>query len=332
VKILQEKFLEDNLPCFIGESDVILDMLEFVKTVAKSPDTPILILGETGTGKELVASSIHYRSPNFKGNFITVNCAAIPTDLIESEIFGYDKGAFSGANPLGKKGLIEEAINGTLFLDEIGDLSLDAQAKLLRFIETGEFYRIGGSKKHHIQTRIVSATNKDLNQMVENEIFRRDLYFRIGVIKVSIPSLNKRLSDILPLANFFLHKFNQKFSKIITSFSNQAQNDLANHHWTGNVRELKNIIERGTLVSNNTELSSQDMGIGEGPEPKICQACTNGLHPLTDNGIDLAEFQESIEKFYIKEAFKLANGNESKAAKFLGINHHTYRYKRKKFI
>ncbi|MCK5099855.1 MAG: sigma-54-dependent Fis family transcriptional regulator, partial [Desulfobacteraceae bacterium] len=291
VKVLQEKFLEDNLPCFIGESDVIQDMLEFVKMVAKSPDTPILILGETGTGKELVASSIHYRSPNFKNNFVTVNCAAIPKDLLESEIFGYDKGAFSGANPLGKKGLIEEARNGTLFLDEIGDLSLDAQAKLLRFIETGEFYRIGGSEKHHVQTRIVSATNKDLNQIIEKELFRRDLFFRIGVVKVTIPSLNKRRSDILPLANFFLHKFNKKFSKNITAFSDQAQDTILNHNWTGNVRELKNIIERGVLVTKNIKLSSQDMGIAEASEPELCQSCTNGLYPLTRNGIDLAEFQ-----------------------------------------
>jgi two-component system, NtrC family, response regulator AtoC len=335
VKILQQKFLEDNLPCFIGESDVILDMLEFVKTIAKSPDTPILILGETGTGKELIASSIHYRSPNFKGNFVTVNCAAIPTDLLESEIFGYDKGAFSGANPSGKKGLIEEAINGTLFLDEIGDLSLDAQAKLLRVIETGEFYRIGGSKKHHVQTRIVSATNKDLNQMVEKELFRNDLYFRIGVIKVLIPSLNKRHSDILPLANFFLHKFNEKFSKKITSFSDQAQTTLVNHNWAGNVRELKNIIERGVLVAENTELSSRDMGIIETSDSEICSDIETSLSPavspLTSDGIDLAKFQDSIEKFYITEAFNLANGNESKAAKFLGMNHHTYRYKKKKF-
>ena len=335
VKTLQQKFLEDNLPCFIGDRDVILDMLDFVKTVAKSPDTPILILGETGTGKELIASSIHYRSPNFKGNFVTVNCAAIPTDLLESEIFGYEKGAFSGANPLGKKGLIEKAINGTLFLDEIGDLSLDAQAKLLRFIETGEFYRIGGSKKHHVQTRIVSATNKDLDQMIEKELFRKDLFFRIGVIKVAIPSLNKRRSDILPIANFFLHKFNKKFSKNITSFSDQAQNALIDHDWTGNVRELRNIIERGVLVTKNTKLSPQDMGINESPEPNICQSCTDGLPPLDlsmdTNGMDLAKFQSSVEEFYINEAFKLANGNESKAAKFLGMNHHTYRYKRKKF-
>lgn len=330
VKNLQEKFIAENLPCFIGESDVIQDMLEFVKMVAKSPDTPILILGETGTGKELVASSIHYRSPNFKGNFVIVNCAAIPTDLIESEIFGYDKGAFSGANPLGKKGLIEEAMDGTLFLDEIGDLSLSAQAKLLRFIETGEFYRIGGSEKHHIQTRIVSATNKDLNQMIEEDLFRRDLYFRIGVVKVTVPSLNRRGSDILPLAGFFLDKFSKKFSKKITSFSDQAHHALVNHNFSGNVRELKNIIERGVLVTKNLELSPEDMGFAETSESKIGSPGKGGIPSLTSQGMDLTKFQNCLEEFYINEAFKLAEGNESQAAKLLNMNHHTFRYKRKK--
>ena len=145
VQLLQERYLRENLPCFIGESNAIQDMMEFIGTVAKSPDTPILIIGETGTGKELLASAIHYRSPKFKGPFMTVNCAAIPKDLVESELFGYEKGAFSGAMASGKKGLTEEAANGTLFLDEVGDLSLEAQAKLLRFLETGEFYRVGGT-------------------------------------------------------------------------------------------------------------------------------------------------------------------------------------------
>ena len=166
VRILQEEYLKENLPCFIGESNAIQDVMEFIELVAKSPDTPILILGETGTGKELLASAIHYRSPNFKGPFMIVNCAAIPKELIESELFGYEKGAFSGARASGKKGLIEEAADGTLFLDEVGDLSLEAQAKLLRFLELGEFYRIGGTKKLHIETRVVSATIKDLDSMI----------------------------------------------------------------------------------------------------------------------------------------------------------------------
>jgi transcriptional regulator with PAS, ATPase and Fis domain len=175
VQLLQEKYLKENLSCFIGESRAIQDVMEFVEMVARSPDTPILILGETGTGKELIASAIHYRSPNFKGPLITVNCGAIPNDLVESELFGYEKGAFSGASTSGKKGLVEQAANGTLFLDEVGDLSMAAQAKLLRFLEDGEYYRVGGTKKLRIRTRVVSATNKDLDSLIKKGDFRQDL-------------------------------------------------------------------------------------------------------------------------------------------------------------
>jgi len=201
VQGLQDQYLEEHLPCFIGESNVIQDVVQFVGMVAKSPDTPILILGETGTGKELIASAIHYRSPNFKGPLIAVNCAAIPKDLIESELFGYEKGAFSGASESGKKGLIEEAAHGTLFMDEVGDLSTAAQAKLLRFLEEGTFYRIGGTKKIHVETRVVSATNRDLTAMIAEDLFRKDLYFRLGVVKFAIPPLNERVDDIVPLAS-----------------------------------------------------------------------------------------------------------------------------------
>jgi len=292
VQLLQERYLRENLPCFIGESNAIQDMMEFIGRVAKSPDTPILIIGETGTGKELIASAIHYRSPNFKGSFMTVNCAAIPKDLIESELFGYEKGAFSGAGASGKKGLIEEAANGTLFLDEVGDLSLEAQAKLLRFLEMGEFYRVGGTKKLQIETRIVSATNKDLDSMIEKGLFRKDLYFRVGVIKVQAPSLNERRGDIMPLAKHFIMEFSNKFGKAFTDISATAENALMTHNWTGHVRELKNLIEKGVL--------------------------------------NLTSTQESLEKYYIEEAFRMAEGNESKAARLLNMNHHTFRYRRKK--
>lgn len=328
VKNLQNKLIEANLPCFIGKSQVILEMLEFVDMVAKSPDTPILILGETGTGKELIASAVHHRSPNFRSKFITVNCAAIPRDLIESEIFGYERGAFSGANPNGKRGLIEDAHMGTLFLDEIGDLSLEAQAALLRFLETGEFYRIGSTRKLQVQARIVSATNKNLEQMIENDLFRRDLYFRIGVIKLDIPSLNQRRSDIKPLITFFLDQFNQKFSKNITSLSDEALESMMNHHWTGNVRELKNIMERGVLVARGTTLTPEDLGLSK-KEPEDFNTRTM-FAPLTTDGIDLPILKQKLDRYYINEAFTLAGGNESQAAKLLNINHHTFRYHRKK--
>lgn len=332
VKLLQERYLRENLPCFIGKSNAIQDVMAFIKMVAKSPDTPILILGETGTGKELIASAIHYRSPNFKGPFIPVNCAAIPKDLVESELFGYEKGAFSGAGALGKKGLIEEAANGTLFLDEVGDLSLEAQAKLLRFLETGQFYRVGGTKKLQIETRIVSATNKDLDRIIEKGLFRMDLFFRIGVIKVQAPSLNERRGDIMPLAKHFLIEFSNKFGKVFTGISANTENALMTYNWTGHVRELKNLIEKGVLLGKGPILEVEDLGLTKTFESDIPKKATDEIvfPPLPAQGIDLASTQESLERYYIGEAFRIAEGNESKAAKILNMNHHTFRYRRKK--
>lgn len=332
VHVLQEKYLKENLPCFIGESNSIQDVMEFIGMVAKSPDTPILIFGETGTGKELIASAIHYRSPNFKGPLITLNCAAIPKDLIESELFGYEGGAFSGANPSGKKGLIEEAANGTLFLDEVGDLSLEAQAKLLRFLEDGEFYRVGGTKKLQVQTRVVSATNKDLDSMIEKGLFRKDLYFRLGVITVQIPSLNERPDDIIPLAKHFLVEFSHKFDKTFIGIPPQTESALMAYNWTGNVRELKNLIERGVLTAKGPDLTLHDLGIeGVSRDETLKKARTEAdFPPIPHSGIDLSSIQESLERNYIEEALKMAGGNESEAARLLNINHHTFRYRRKK--
>ncbi len=332
VQRLQEVYLQENLPCFIGESNAIRDVMEFIGMVAKSPDTPILIQGETGTGKELIAGAIHYRSPNFKGPLITVNCAAIPKDLVESEMFGYEKGAFSGANASGKKGLIEEAANGTLFLDEIGDLSLEAQAKLLRFLEEGEFYRVGGTKKIHVQTRVVSATNKDLDEMIKQGLFRTDLYFRLGVVKVMIPSLNERKDDILPIANSFLYEFARKFKKEVTGFAPQAESALMGYKWVGHVRELKNIIERAILICKGPELTGRDLGIDWEPESeRIKRGNEETLFPsLSSEGVDLSSVLESLERHYFKDAMEMTSGNESQAAKLLNMNHHTFRYRRKK--
>jgi two-component system response regulator AtoC len=332
VQLLQERYLRENLPCFIGESNAIQDVMAFIKMVAKSPDTPILILGETGTGKELIASAIHYRSPNFKGPFIPVNCAAIPKDLVESELFGYEKGAFSGAGALGKKGLIEEATNGTLFLDEVGDFSPEAQAKLLRFLETGEFYRVGGTKKLQIETRIVSATNKDLENLMEKGLFRKDLYFRVGVIKVQAPSLNERRGDIMPLAEHFLMEFSNKFGKAFTGISTDAENALMTHNWTGHVRELKNLMEKGVLLGKGPILEVEDLGLAKKNGSETPKRSTDEFifPPLPAQGIDLASTQESLERYYIEEALRMAEGNESKAARLLNMNHHTFRYRRRK--
>jgi two-component system response regulator AtoC len=334
VQALQEKHLKEHMPCFIGESNAIQDVMEFVKTVAQSPDTPIIIIGETGTGKELLASAIHYNSPNFKAPFATVNCAAIPKDLIESELFGYEKGAFSGADATGKKGLIEEAANGTLFLDEVGDLRLEAQAKLLRFLELGEYYRVGGTKKHHITTRVISATNKDLDRMIADGRFRKDLYFRLGVIKVQAPSLNERPEDIIPLSKHYLQEFSQKFGKKFTGISSEAETALLAHNWSGHVRELKNLVERAVLIGKGPELLPGDLGI-DSPgqtEHKIPAIDKAGFPLLPPEGLDLDAQLQSFEKHFIEQALKISKGNESKAAKLLNINHHTFRYRKKKLL
>jgi DNA-binding NtrC family response regulator len=326
VQNLQETYLAENIPCFVAESNALHDVLKFIGMVAKSPDTPILILGETGTGKEPIASAIHYRSPNFKGSFITVNCAAIPKNLIESELFGYEKGAFSGASASGKKGLIEAAGGGTLFLDEVGDLSLEAQAKLLRFLEEGEFYRVGGTTKLQVHTRVVSATNKDLFALIDKGLFRQDLYFRLAVIVVTIPSLNERPDDILPLANHFLLHFSDKFGRTFNNFSDEAIGALTAHHWTGNVRELKNMIERAVLIAQEPSIEKKDFGI---PETNTFNQNNFSFPPLTETGVDISSIENTLEKHYILEALRISKGNESKAAKLLNLNHHTFRYRRK---
>lgn len=334
IQQLQEKHLKENIPCFIAESNAIQDVMDFVQMVAKSPDTPVLVVGETGTGKEIIASAIHYKSPNFKAPFATVNCAAIPRDLIESELFGYEKGAFSGAGASGKKGLIEESADGTLFLDEVGDLSLEAQAKLLRFLELGEFYRVGGTKKFHIKTRVVSATNKNLNKMIENGQFRKDLYFRLGVITVQVPSLNERPDDIIPLTRHFLQEFGKKFGKKFTRISSKAENTLLAYNWTGNVRELKNLMERAVLTGNGPELTLRDLGLAVQKQHQALAVAANetGLPSLSSEGLDLSEQLQSFERHYIETALKIAKGNESKAARLLNMNHHTFRYRRKKLL
>ncbi|MGE5752440.1 MAG: sigma-54-dependent transcriptional regulator, partial [Deltaproteobacteria bacterium] len=327
VRDLQEKYLRENLPCFIGESDTIQDVMELVSTLAKSPDTPILILGETGTGKEMIASAIHYRSPNFKGPLVSVNCAAIPRELIESELFGYEKGAFSGASAAGKKGLVEQAANGTLFLDEVGDLSMESQAKLLRFLEEGEFYRVGGTRKHNVRTRVVSATNKDLGVLIEKGLFREDLYYRLAVVKVMVPSLNERPDDIVPMARHFLLEFNRKFGKSFTGIAPDAEAALTAYRWRVHVRELKNIMERAALIGNGSELTVRELGLeGSAPAGRGRREPDAPMLPaIPPEGLDLASVQEALERRYFEEALDRSGGNESRAAKLLNMNHHTFR-------
>jgi DNA-binding NtrC family response regulator len=332
VRDLQARYLRENLPGFIGESNVIQDVMQVVRRAAAGADTAILITGASGTGKEVVARAIHYHSPHFEGPFVALNCAAIPGELLESELFGYEKGAFTGARAGGKPGLIEEAQGGTLFLDEIGDLSATGQAKLLRFLESGEYYRVGGTRRLEIATRIVSATNRDLSAAVDAGRFRLDLYYRLAVIKIAIPSLNERPDDILPFARHFLNEFNRKHGKNFQALAPDLQAFLQRRQWRGNVRELRNLIERGVLIGEPPELSLPEIGIAdpilEASRP-VCDAiATDALGDLPDEGIDL----EALEKHYIGEALKKAHGNDRKAARLLGMTYYAFRYRKKKYI
>ncbi len=332
VRALQERYLRENLPCFIGESNTIKDVMEFVGLLARSPDTPVLILGETGTGKELIASAIHYRSPNFRGPLISVNCAAIPRELIESELFGYEKGAFSGASAAGKRGMVEQAEGGTLLLDEIGDLSPEAQAKLLRFLEEGEFYRVGGTRKLKVRARVVSATNKNLEELIGKGLFREDLYYRLAVARVELPSLTARRDDIIPIALHFLLEFNRKFGRSFHGISREAREALIRYRWKGNIRELRNVVERAVLVGKEPELTREDLGMGEqdiSAEPP--STVEEILHPLLPpEGVDLDMAHESLDQHFFREALRIAGGNETQAAQLLRINYSTFRYRRRK--
>ncbi len=333
VRDLQERCLRDKMPLFIGSSHAVREVMEFVEAVAKSPDTPVLIEGETGTGKELIAAAIHYRSPHFRGPLVSVNCAAIPRDLIESELFGYEKGAFTGAGAGGKKGLVEQAAGGTLFLDEVGDLGNEAQAKLLRFLEAGEFYRVGGTRALKVSARIVSATNKDLQGLIAGGRFREDLYYRLAVVKVMVPSLNERREDILPIARHYLVEFGRKFGKPFKGFSGDAEAALTARQWKGNVRELKNIVEWAVLAGKGSLVARDDLGLdraGPGAAQAASLPGAMSFPPLTLSGVNLDALQESFDRYYINEALRLAEGNECRAASLLNINHHTFRYRRKK--
>jgi DNA-binding NtrC family response regulator len=333
IQALHEKYLKENLPCFIGESNAIQDVMELVAKVAQSPDTPILILGDTGTGKELIAKAVHYKSPNFQGPMVAVNCAAMPKELIESELFGYEKGAFTGAERSGKQGLVEKAANGTLFLDEVGDLGSEAQVKLLRFLDTGEYYRVGGTQKRSVKTRIISATNRDLAALVQAGEFRNDLYHRFAVVKLEVPTLRERRDDIIPMAKHFLLEYGRKFQKSFTAISADAQKALKEYDWPGNVRELKNLIERGVLLSEGPVLKLEDLGLIKeiGIREKDDQP-GNGHHlpPVSASGVDVTAVIEGIEKAYFDQALKLANGNESKAALMLNLTRDKFRYRRNK--
>lgn len=324
IRLLQDKALREQTPFFVAESEALSDVVQIVAKVAVSPDTPVLIEGDTGTGKELIASAIHHRSPNFRGPLVTVNCAAMPGELLESELFGYAPGAFSGAGRKGKSGLVEEAAGGTLFLDEIGELPPSAQAKLLRFLQDGEFYALGSTTRRTVRTRVLAATNRDLEDMVRQGTFRQDLFYRLAVVRIRVPSLASRKEDILPLARLFLHQFGEKFGKTFSGLTETARQALVTHAWSGNVRELRNIMERAALMSPGPELDACDLGLFSACRPESAPQC----QALSPEGVDLPTLLADQERHYYIQALDLAGGNESQAARLLNVSRDTFRYRR----
>lgn len=298
-------------------------------------DTTVILLGETGVGKEVMARYIYQHSHRVKNSFIKVNCGAIPESLIESELFGYESGAFTGANRSGKIGLFELANKGTLFLDEIGELPKDMQVKLLRVLQEQEIMRIGGTKPIKINVRVIAATNRNLEEMVKNGEFREDLYYRLTVFPISIPPLRLRKKDITPLALSFLTKLNQKYSfkKYFSDISIQLLNE---YNWPGNIRELKNIVERAIIISSSDEICPEDLHLLHQSQPIII---SSPAHPDTRQQkdeaaiqlpVDLQDTLAHMEYQYLTAAYQQC-GNVRDAAHALGITPSTFVRKRKKY-
>jgi len=287
-----------------GKSKSVLDAIELAKKVAAT-DTTVLLLGETGTGKELFAQAIH-NAGNWRDKpFIAINCSAIPKDLQESELFGYVKGAFTGANK-DKRGFFEEANGGTIFLDEIGDMSNDTQSKLLRVLETKSFSKVGDTKTKALDIRIISATNKDLQSEIEKGNFRNDLYYRLNGFSIQLPSLRERTEDIEILADEFVKIYSAKLQKNISNISERFIKKLKNYRWEGNIRELKNVIERAIILSNSETLDIETL------PPEFFDNTSQKLIP---ENLTL----EELEKEYILKTLKKFNDNKTQTAKALGI-------------
>jgi PAS domain S-box-containing protein len=310
----------------IAQSPSMREVMNFVRRVSVSEATTILLEGENGTGKDLVAKTLHYESTRQAEPFIAINCAAIPDSLLESELFGYEKGAFTDARSQ-KRGIFELADKGTLFLDEIGEIPLMLQAKLLRVLEEQTFRRLGGLKDIHLDLRVIAATNKNLREAVKEGAFRQDLYFRLNVIQILIPPLRDRAEDIIPLTRFFIEHYNRKFKRNIEGVTAAAEKLLATHDWPGNVRELRNAIERAMILEESSMITPPSLPIA------ISRPETGTVLPvpasagIPSEGLSL----EDNEKNLLFRALEKTNGNQTQAARLLRITRDTLRYKMKKF-
>jgi transcriptional regulator with PAS, ATPase and Fis domain len=312
----------------IAESAQMKDVMQFVRRVASSEAGTILIEGENGTGKDLVAKTLHYQSARQAEPFIAINCAAIPETLLESELFGYEKGAFTDARSQ-KRGLFELADKGTLFLDEIGEIPMVLQAKLLRVLEDSTFRRLGGVHDITVDIRLIAATNKNMREAVREKAFRQDLYFRLNVIQITIPALRERPDDIPPMTAFFIAHYNRKFKRNILGVTPETEQILMQYDWPGNVRELRNAIERAMILEDSSYLtpSSLPISIVDGDDRPAPLAAAAMADTLSADGISL----EDNERMLVTRALEKTNGNQTQAARLLKVTRDTLRYKMKKF-
>ncbi len=313
----------DNMTQICGNSPQIQNIKELIQMIAQTPRTSVLIQGESGTGKELAANAVHYSSKRAHRPLIKINCSAIPENLLETELFGYERGAFTDAKST-KKGLFELANGGTVFLDEIGDMNHYLQSKFLRVLETQSFMRVGGTREIHVDLRFIAASNKNLAEMVNTGEFRKDLYYRLKVMVVDIPPLKDRREDILLLANIFIEADNQELGRNIRGMHPEAKELLLSYSWPGNIRELKNVIERAMILCATETIAAEHLPI----ELREHQGSS-----FRSPSLDPSEFSlEAMERKHIFEVLSMVNGNKSKAARSLGISRSTLREKMKKYV
>ena len=308
-----QRYEFDNI---VGHSEAMREIFATIERVAPTRAT-VLMAGESGVGKDLIARAIHHHSPRKDRPFVKINCAALPENLMESELFGYEKGAFTGAN-VSKPGKFEQADTGTVFLDEIGDVPPGIQVKLLRILQEREFERLGSNKTRHIDVRVLAATNVDLRAALEQGAFREDLYYRLNVLPISIPPLRERKDDIAFLAEHFVKKLAKDVGSPAQSISDEAIQRLLQYHWPGNVRELENVIERSLVLASGPVLKPEDIRLDLAPR-RNTQPAGNFL----PDGMTLDEYEQSL----IREALHRANGNKSHAARLLGLTRNALRYR-----
>ncbi|MBL8187242.1 MAG: sigma-54-dependent Fis family transcriptional regulator [Acidobacteria bacterium] len=342
VTLRRERAQQFNFDQIIGQSFAMMEMLRLAKKVAASEASSVLLQGASGTGKDLIAKAIHYGSSRADHPFIAINCAAIPGTLLESELFGHERGAFTDAKAR-KEGLFEQAQGGTLFLDEIGELEVGLQAKLLRVLEEGKFRRVGGLKDLPLDVRVIAASNRDLKSESEAGHFRLDLYYRLSVIQIDLPPLCDRGDDVLLLANYYISQFNQRLRKRVRGLEPDVIEIFRRYPWPGNVRELRNVIERVMILEDSDFITTawlpRDLIKDERPKPKEefyaaampvasvpLAISPQGRFVLPESGIEL----EEVELSFVRQAMERSGGNQTRAAELLGISRDQLRYRLKK--